>query len=63
MFSMRIRIGGLESGWFVIVTNFAPQFLWKNSCGKVLDWKFSNAKIYDKRYMQPRVSELKKLLL
>ena len=38
--------GGLATGWFVIVANFAPHFFGGNSCGKIPDRKFSNAEIW-----------------
>ena len=38
-------------------------FYGENFCGKILDGKFNNAKIYGEIYMKSRVSEMKKLLL
>ena len=38
--------GGLATGWFVTVANFAPHIFGRNSCGKILEGKFSNAEIW-----------------
>ena len=38
--------GGLATGWFVSVANFAPHIFGRNSCGKILEGKFSNAEIW-----------------
>ena len=37
--------GGLATGWFVTVANFAPHFFGENSCEKVFDRKLSNAEM------------------